>query len=237
MGRDPRRLPEPAHAIDVRRREAHMRGERIGEAADFAAAHRIGLPSQRKRRRAGFADPSCREMAIEDRIDLVGALRRLVDALRIQRNHARRSGEHLEKCRDILFGEPGRECSRRDAAGHASHPRQRVFETAGVSVDITLIERVTVGKMRQQSAKQRGIRTGLQSQKQVGIPSGIGSARIDHDDARAALLFIGQHALEQDRVAPRGVGADQHQEIGLVEIFIAAGHGIGAEGTAMARDR
>ena len=38
-------------------------------------------------------------------------------------------------------------------------------------------------------------------------------------------------------MAPRRVGADQHQQIGLVEIFVAAGHGVGAEGAAMAGDR
>ena len=50
-------------------------------------------------------------------------------------------------------------------------------------------------------------------------------------------LLVGEHALEQHRMAPRRVGADQHQQIGLVEILIAAGHGIGAERAAMARDR
>jgi hypothetical protein len=38
-------------------------------------------------------------------------------------------------------------------------------------------------------------------------------------------------------MAPRRVGADQHQQVGLVEILIAAGHGVRAECPAMARDR
>ena len=50
MGGDARRLPEPAHAVDVRRRKSHMGGELVGEPADLAAAHRIGLPGQRERR-------------------------------------------------------------------------------------------------------------------------------------------------------------------------------------------
>ncbi len=97
MGGDARRLPEPAHAVDVRRRERHMRGKLIGEPADLAAAHRIGLPGQGERRRAWLADPPRGEMAIDDGIDLVGTLRRLVDALRIQRDHARRIPEHPEE--------------------------------------------------------------------------------------------------------------------------------------------
>ena len=38
-------------------------------------------------------------------------------------------------------------------------------------------------------------------------------------------------------MAPGRIGADQHQKIRLVEIFIAAGHGVGAEGAAVASDR
>ena len=38
-------------------------------------------------------------------------------------------------------------------------------------------------------------------------------------------------------MAPRRVGADQHQQVGLVEILIAAGHGVGAERAAVAGDR
>ncbi len=37
-------------------------------------------------------------------------------------------------------------------------------------------------------------------------------------------------------MAPRGIGADEDEQIGLVEILVAAGHGIGAEGAAMAGD-
>ena len=51
------------------------------------------------------------------------------------------------------------------------------------------------------------------------------------------LLLVGDHALVQHRMAPRRVGADQHQQVGLIEIVIAAGHGVGAEGAAVAGDR
>ena len=62
------------------------------------------------------------------------------------------------------------------------------------------------------------------------------SARIDCDDARTALFLVGEHALEQDRMAPRRIGADQHQEIGLVDVLVATRHGVGAEAAAMAGD-
>ena len=38
-------------------------------------------------------------------------------------------------------------------------------------------------------------------------------------------------------MAPRRVGADQYQQVGLVEILVAAGHGVGAERAAVTGDR
>ena len=102
--------------------------------------------------------------------------------------------------------------------------------------DVVAIQGAGIGKMNKQSRKQRGVGAGLHPQKQVGIPCGIGPARVDHDDARAAPLLVGEHALEQDRMTPCRVGADQNQKVSLVEIFINAGHGVGAERAAMARD-
>ena len=236
MGGDARRLPEPAHAIDIRRRKSHVGGELVGEPADLAPAHRIGLPGKRERRRAYLADPSRREMAVDDGVDLVGALRRLVDALRIERHHARRIGKYLEERRNVLLGEASRQRGRAEAAGHAARAGDRVVEAGGVECDVVAVERAVIGKMHQQPAEQRRIGARLQSQKQIVIADGIGPARIDHDHPRAALLLVDEHALVQHRMAPGRVGADQHQKIRLVEIFIAARHRVGAEGAAVAGD-
>ena len=46
-----------------------------------------------------------------------------------------------------------------------------------------------------------------------------------------------EHALEQHRMAPGGVRADEHDQVGLVEVLVAAGHRVGAEGAAVAGDR
>src|ERR1700742_2273747 len=43
-GGPPRPLPAPPHPVDIRRREAHMGGQLVGQSTDLAAAHRIGLP-------------------------------------------------------------------------------------------------------------------------------------------------------------------------------------------------
>ena len=237
MGGDPWRLPEPAHAIDIRRRERHMGRKLVGEPADLAAAHRIGLSGQREWRGTHLADPPRREMAIEDGVDLVGALRRLVDALRIHRDHARRVGEHLEEGRDILLGQAGRQRGGTDTAGHAPRPRHRILEAGGVAFDIIAIERAIVGEVHQQAAEQRCIRSGFEAQEQIVLADRVGPARINHHHAGAALLLVGQHALVEHRMAPGRVGADQHQQISLVEILITARHGISTKGAAVTGDR
>ena len=236
MGRDARRLPEPAHAVYLRRREPHMRRELVGEPADLAAAHGVGLAGQRERRGAHLADPCRGEMAVENGVDLVGALRRLVDALRIKRDHPRRVTEHRKERRHVCFRKTGRERRGSGASGHAPGPCQRLVEAGGVCLDIVGIERAVVRKMHQQSAEQGAVGTGPHAQEEIGICRGVGPARIDHDHARAALLLVGKHALVQHRMAPRRVRADQHQEISFVEILITAGHGVGAESTAVTRN-
>ena len=91
--------------------------------------------------------------------------------------------------------------------------------------------------MRKQAGEQRGVGARLQAEKQVGVTRSVGPSRVDHDNPRAALLLVGKHALEQHRVTPCRVGANENQKIGFVQILIAAGYGVGAEGPAMARDR
>ena len=46
-----------------------------------------------------------------------------------------------------------------------------------------------------------------------------------------------QHALEQNRMAPGGVRADEHDQIGLIEILIDSRHGVGAESARWPGDR
>jgi hypothetical protein len=58
-----------------------MRGKLVGEPADLPPAHRIGLPGDGERPHSRPADATRRQMAVDDGVDLVGAVRRLVDAL------------------------------------------------------------------------------------------------------------------------------------------------------------
>ena len=116
------------------RRERHVRGELIGEPADLAAAHGVGLAGQRERPHAGPADAAGGEMAIDDGIDLVGALRRLVHALREAGDCAARLPNRSKKRTTSRSARPVAAAAasrcRRDLLG----ARKRLGEAAGVCV-------------------------------------------------------------------------------------------------------
>ena len=74
------------HRSAVRRRfEIHVRGQLVGQPADFAPAHGVGLAGERERAHARAADAAGEQVAVDDGVDLVGAAGGLVDALGVTR--------------------------------------------------------------------------------------------------------------------------------------------------------
>ena len=129
--------------------EAHVGGELVGEPADLAPAHGVGLAGQRKRPCPRLADAAGREMAVDDGVDLVGALRGLVHALREAgdgvRNGVRTSSKNRATSARRQAGEA---CGRGDVGRNRARARQRVLEAVGVGVDVAVVERAQVGEMR-----------------------------------------------------------------------------------------
>ena len=140
------RLPEARDAIPFGRAIAHVRGQHVGEAADLAPAHRIGLTGERQRTRALAADATARQMAIEDGVDLVGADHALVDALREARHHARRRRPPVVEALDIGYGEIGRGRDGGDAAGDVARVGERLGQVAGVIADGAPVEAAVIGE-------------------------------------------------------------------------------------------
>ena len=80
--------------------------------------------------------------------------------------------------------------------------------------------------MGEQSGEQRHVRAGREAQMQVGGFRRGRPARVDDHDLRSALLPRRQEPLKEDRVAPGEVGADQHDEIGELQVYICPRHGV-----------
>ncbi len=60
---------------------------------------------------------------------------------------------------------------------------------------------------------------------------------IEHDAQLRVRGLRRGHALEQHRMAPREIRADEHDELGLLEIRVVVRHRVGAERALVARDR
>jgi hypothetical protein len=86
-------------------------------------------------------------------------------------------------------------------------------------------------------AEQGGVLSWRDWQDEIGIFSRRRATWIDHHQLRAARMFVGDHALIENRMTPGRIRADEHDHIGKIEIRIAAGDGVAAEGAAMAGDR
>ena len=95
-----------------------------------------------------------------------------------------------------------------------------------LALDVRLIEPPVVGEMHQQAAEQRGVGARRDRQEQIGVVRRHGAARIDHDQLGAAVAPVAHHALEQHRMAPRRVRADQHDQVGEIEVLVVARHDV-----------
>ncbi len=99
------------------------------------------------------------------------------------------------------------------------------------------LRRVGTDERHQQSIEQGNIAVGCNCQMLIGNFAGSSPPRVDDDDFGAALFACCREALIKHRVAPGEVRANQHNEVGLFDVFVVAGHGISAERSLMAGDR
>ena len=104
-------------------------------------------------------------------------------------------------------------------------------------VDVAIVERTQIGEMDQKPAEQRRVHSWGNRKMGIGFLRRCGAARIDDDDFGAARALVLGHALEQHRVTPSGVRADQHEKIGVIEVLISARDGIRAKRADVAGNR
>ena len=231
--------PETTHQIAmIRIFEFEVRGELVGEAADLAAAHGIGLAGNRERAGAGHADTTGGEVAVDDRVAFVDAGRRLVDALREGRDHAFVIGPQPIEVEQGLWVQSAHA---RHFVGIAGTEFGRVhgFDfTMGVVAQEAEIEASLAAQIGEQAVEQPDIGARCDRQVQVGLFAGGGAARVDHHQLhRRTCRARRRDALVDHRVAPGGIRAHQHDQVRLFQILVAHRYQIGAEGPLMRRHR
>jgi hypothetical protein len=190
-------LPEVLHGRAVGGVfDLEMAGEGIGQPADLAPAHGIGLAGDREGPHAGAANAAGGKVAVQDRIDLVGAALRLVDALGIERDHLFATHPKPAEGFQIGGGKAG-EAGVRGAGGG-----QRLGQAAEAGQE-GRADRPLIGNGDQKRIEQGGIRAGGDGKMQVCNVAGGGAAGVDdHHFHRGPRGFGGGEALVEHRVAP-----------------------------------
>ena len=147
-----------------------------------------------------------------------------------------RANKSIESA-NVLRREIGRRRDGLDGRRRSARCVERVVEARDVGFDPTPIQRARVGEIGEQTVEQQDVHAQGERQMQIGCFGGDGAARVDVDDLRSALLARRHQALIEHRVAPGHVAADLNDEIGFLQILVAARHDILAEGAHMARHR
>ena len=220
-----RRRPEPLHGLAVVGVfQIKVTGQHIGQTTHFAPAHRIGLSRYRKRPHAKPTDAASGKMAVQDRIDLICAGRRLVHALTENGHDLFRPDPEIEECLQIAIGQA---CDRR-IAGLGS--RNRVIRATDISVDIGAVQKPAPVNFRQQGIEQRHVAARPQSKVQIRAIAACRATGINDHQFGATGFPRGQNALVQNRMTPSEVRTGQNNQIGVFKVLIGAGHRVGAKG-------
>ncbi len=235
--REVRCLPEAAqrvHLLGVI--PAHVGGKLVGEAADLAPAHRVGLAGNAERPRAGPADAARGKVAVDDGVALVRPGGGLVDALGKGGEHALRAREevvesfHRLRVHAALLGDGfGRRCV-------APGDGERVEEAGGVPLGPGAVEDASLVEIGEQALEQDHVRAGRDGQVQVGHLGSGSAPRVEHDDLRAPRGTGRLEALVEHGMAPGRVAPHEHGEVGCLPILVGARHHVFSEGADVPGD-
>ena len=100
------------------------------------------------------------------------------------------------------------------------------IEALGVRSGKGVVDKPAVGQVNQKAGEQNTVHAGLNRQREIGTLGCCRATDIDGDHAGAALLPRAHHPLKEHRMAPRRIRSNEHHEVRLVEVFVAAWHRI-----------
>ncbi|MNZ66795.1 hypothetical protein D3C78_850260 [compost metagenome] len=206
----------------------------VGQTAHVAGALHVVLPAQRVDAGAGTADLAAHQGQVGNRHHVVGAALELGDA------HA--VGDEGGPGVTHRIGQP-LQLGHRHAGLRAAQLRRQAGHMLAQDVDVlaALVEKRPVFPAigeddLQQAIEQGDVAAQLELHMLVGQPGEARLPRIDHHQLRTARLGA-QDARADHRVILAGIGTDQQDQVGLVDIGNAAGHRSGAEGQGQAGHR
>ena len=221
--------PETCHLGAVGRvAEVAMRRQQVGQAADFAPAHRVGLPGQREGTSPRLADLPGRQVQMDDAGVVVRAMHRLVESLAIQRQGRPTAGEPARRLDDIRrvhtadFGGDGWWILRGDFGQRR--------EAGRVGSHVGFIDQFFGDQHVEHTVEQGDVGARSQRQMEIGNLGAFRAARVGDDDLQVGIGGAGVlDVAEDDRVGDGRIGASNEDELGLQDVRVAARRGIGAQ--------
>ena len=144
-------------------------------------------------------------MAVDDGVDLVGALRRLVHALREAGDHTLGGSECLEEARDLRLAQARAARRRGQVRRCFKGAGERGLEPGRPSPDVLFVQRAVFREMDEKAAEQKRVRARRDREEQVRLFAGRRAPRIDHHDAGTSARAVIEHAAKQDGMAPGSV--------------------------------
>lgn len=180
---------------------------------------------------ARLADAAGEQVAVDDGAGVEGALQRLVDAHAEQGQGLGVVEEQLVETLEPGDGQAGGLGHRLGAVFGRRQLALQLVETGDVAFHEVAIQAVAVEDVACQAVEQYQIRARGDGQVQIRLLGGGGGAGIDHHPLLVRVGGLGGfQPAEQHRVGPGGVGADDHHQLGLVDVLVAGRHRVLAEG-------
>ena len=229
--------------------------DQVGRVAEEARAHRIALAGDGIRSRAGPPNVPGHQRQIDDGLRRAGGLVPLIHPHRPPERNAFALMDGLGEPVELFEGKAG---GRRDGSfieirsrrGHetlinhgrigwtlvtstATQKLNQLLKPVRVLRDELVIHPAAFDQDARQPVEQRQVTLGLQCVMLRRRHRRLGAARIDDDDFR--LMGIHQHALPHDGMGDAQVGADEHDDVGLLEILVGVGRRVEAERLLVSR--
>ena len=230
-GQSPDVLDEGAVVVGE---DGTLTGQARAHVSHFAAAHRVGLPGQRERAAAQSADRAGGQVKVDERVGVPRAVGGLVQPHRPAAHPVACRTDHLgdaTQLGDLDAGDLGN-LLRRILRRELDH----LLVAVGVGRDELVVDVSALDQQVQEPVHQGEVGAGAHLEEDVGLVGGRRPPRIHDDELRPGLDAI-HHPQEQDRMAVGHVGADDEEDVRVIEVLIRPGRAVGAQGELVAGAR
>ena len=224
----PALLELPSHHVVL---DVAVGGVRVGERAHVGRALDVVLAAQRQQCAAGLADLAGEQREIADQLHALRAVQLLGDAEAPRDGGALGGAVELGCAHNVGGGDAGDLLDRlgRIRADDVGEPVEALEPLA----DERLVDEAVADDDVGEPVEERRVRAGPQRAVQDAVVGELDAPRVGRDQLRAVERRL-LHARARDRMALGRVGADDQQDVGVLDVVERSGAARQAERLAQA---